>query len=245
MKLPNPEEKAENTRISLAQQKAQIISQFSQLGFDIKLKEQHVSLDEAEFVISGEPVPTAKMQGEQQAMGLAQQKQQMEQAEQQQQMQEQQQGMMGGMGGGEDMGGGEESIMAMQKTVPRSQRKFKGRTGGVTPDWHDKAPNEERDIDEYAEARASKNELTLSKTWVESLLEKGFSSPVIKEVTSDLSQMWFAQSGIDYVAQLSPSGITDVSKATFGDPTRFSRVQQKPPRPSNNGVIPLDDEQDY
>ena len=89
------------------------------------------------------------------------------------------------------------------------------------------------------------DELTLSKTWVESLLERGFTSPVIKEVTPDLSQMWFAQSGIDYVAQLTPSGITDVSKATFGDPTRFSRVQQKNPKPSNNGVIPLDDEQDY
>jgi len=256
IKLPQPEEKAENTRISLAQQKAQIINQFSQLGFDIKLKEQNVPLDEAEFVISGEPVPTAKMQGEQQAMGLAQQKQQMEQMEQQQQMQEQQQAMMGGMGGGEGMGGemppeagmggeGGEPIMAMQKTIPPSQRKFKGRTGGVTPDWHDKHPDEERDIDKYAEARANKNELTLSKTWVESLLERGFTSPVIKEVTPDLSQMWFAQSGIDYVAQLTPSGITDVSKATFGDPTRFSRVQQKNPKPSNNGVIPLDDEQDY
>jgi len=257
IQLPQPEEKAENTRISLTQQRIQIVSQFAQLGFDVKLKEQNVTLDEAEFVVSGEAVPTAQMQGEQQAMGLAQQKQQMEQQEQQQEMMEQQQAMAGAMGGemgggGVEMGGGMppeagggEPIMAMQKTIPPSQRKFKGRTGGVTPDWHDKHPDEERDIDEYAEARTNKNELSLSKTWVESLLLKGFSSPVIKEVTPDLTQMWFAQSGIDYVAQLSPTGITDVSKATFGDPTRFSRVQQKPPKPSNNGVIPLDDEQDY
>ena len=95
-----------------------------------------------------------------------------------------------------------------------------------TPDWHEKTPLEERDIDEYAEARAKKNELTLSKTWVESLLEKGFSSPLIKEITNDLSQMWFVQNGIDYVAQLSPSGITNVEKATFTDPTRFSKARQ-------------------
>ena len=62
------------------------------------------------------------------------------------------------------------------------------------------------------------------------MLEKGFSSPLIKEVTPDMSQMWFEQSGVDYVANLSPTGVTHVEKATFGDPTRFSRVQQKNPK---------------
>ena len=242
--LPNPEEKAENTRLSFAQQKIQIVNQFAQLGFEVKLKEQDVPIYDAEFIVSGDAVPTAKMQGEQMAMGIVQQKEQMEQ---QQQMQEQQQAM-GGMEGGEGMppeeGGGEE-MQLMEKSIPKSQRKFKGRTGGVTPNWADKHPDEERDIDEYTEARAKKNELTLSKTWVESLLEKGFTSPMIKEVTNDLSQMWFVQSGIDYVAQLSPSGITNVEKATFGDPTRFSRVQQEIPR-SRNGkssdVTDIDDD---
>ena len=70
---------------SFAQQKIQIVNQFAQLGFDIKLKEQDVALYDAEFIVSGEPVPTAKMQGEQMAMGIVQQKEQMEQ---QQQMQE-------------------------------------------------------------------------------------------------------------------------------------------------------------
>ena len=65
---------------------------------------------------------------------------------------------------------GWEPIQAMLKAYkPPSQRKFKGRMGGVTPDWSDKSPDEERDIDEYAEPRAKKNELTLSKSWVESL----------------------------------------------------------------------------
>ena len=182
-------------------------------------------------------------------MGIEQQKQQMEQMEQQQQMQEQQMAMQQAMGGEEGMPpeeGGEE-MQLMEKSIPPSQRKFKGRTGGVTPNWADKHPDEERDIDKYAEARANKNELTLSKTWVESLLEKGFSSPIIKEVSQDLSKMWFVQNNVDYVAQLSPTGITHVEKAMFGDATRFSRVQQKYPKRNGNSsdVQRIDDEDDF
>ena len=211
--LPQPEEKAENTRLSFAQQKAQIINQFAALGFDIKLKDQDVPLDEAQFVISGEMVQTAKMNGEQQAMGILQQKQQMEQMEQQAQM-----------GGAPPEEGGEEgAIQAMLKSIPPSQRKFKGRTAGQTPTDADKhaGTDEERDIDEYADARAKKNILTLSNTWVGSLMERGYSSPLIKEVTDDGSQMWFSQDGIDYVADLSGFGVTNVSKATF--PSRPER----------------------
>ena len=227
IKLPQPEEKAENTRLSFSQQKVQIANQFAQLGFDIKLKEQDVGFDEVDFIISGEAVPSAQMQGEQQAMGLAQAKQQMDQQEQQMSMQQAQ------MGGEEE--GGEDEMQLMEKSIPRHKRKFKGRTGGITPDWADKHPDEERDIDEYAEARANKNELTLSKTWVQSLNDRGFTSPIIKQLTPDSSQMWFSQNNIDYVAELSPTGITHVEKATFGDPTRFSRNQQKPPvKPKNN-----------
>lgn len=122
------------------------------------------------------------------------------------------------------------AIQAMQKSIPASQRKFKGRTGGVTPNWADKHPDEERDIDEYAEARANKNELTLSKTWIESLNEKGFGAPVIKQVSDDLSQMWFSENNVDYIAQLSATGVTTVEKAIFGDPTRFSRYKQEGPK---------------
>ena len=250
LKLPNPEEKAENTRLSFAQQKVQVVSQFAQLGFDIKLKEQDVPIWDADFIISGEPMPTAKMAAEQQAMGIEQQKQQMEQAQQQQEMQQQQAEMQQQMGGGEGMAGGEEGggeeMQLMEKSIPRSQRKFKGRTGGVTPDWHDKAPNEERDIDEYAEARNKKNELTLSTTWVESLYSKGFTSPLIKELSPDLTKMWFIQDNVDYVAQLSPTGVTHVEKAMFGTADRFSRVQQAVPkskRPSSD-VQRIDDDDD-
>ena len=246
LQLPNPEEKAENTRLSFAQQKVQVVSQFAQLGFDIKLKEQDVAIWDADFIISGELMPTAKMAAEQQAMGIEQQKQQMAQAQQQQEMQQQQAAMGGeeGMMGGEE-GGGEE-MQLMEKSIPRSQRKFKGRTGGVTPNWHDKAPDEERDIDEYAEARNKKNELTLSTTWVESLYSKGFTSPLIKELSSDLKKMWFVQDNVDYVAQLSATGVINVEKAMFGDADRYSRVQQKYPKRNGHSsdVQRVDDDDD-
>ena len=257
LKLPQPEEKAENTRLSFAQQKIQIVNQFSQLGFDVKLKEQDVDLYEAEFVVSGEPVPTAKMQGEQQLMGLEQQKKQIEMEEEQQALAQQQaeqqaeeQAAMEQLQTAEGQEGGEVQapsdavgIQAMQKAyVPPSQRKFKGRTGGVTPDWSDKHPDEERDIDEYAEAREEKNELTLSKTWIESLNEKGFGAPVIKQVSDDLSQMWFSENNVDYIANLSAKGVTTVEKAIFGDPTRFSRYKQEGRKATKPTEIDIEDE---
>tara|TARA_R110000824_G_scaffold74443_5_gene189240 strand:- start:5300 stop:7252 length:1953 start_codon:yes stop_codon:yes gene_type:complete len=242
--LGNPEEKAENTRLSFAQQKIQIVSQFSQLGFDIKLKEQDVDIWEADFLVSGEPMPTAKMAAEQQAMGIEQQKQQMQQMQEQQEQQAAMGGEEGGEGG-EEMGGEEGVLQEMLKSIPPSQRKFGGRTGGVTPNWADKHPDEERDIDEYAEARTKKNELTLSKSWIESLAEKGYSSPLIKDVSADLSQMWFVQNNVDYVAQLSPTGVTYVEKATFKNATRSSKVQQKFMPKGDRGMPVEDDDDDF
>jgi hypothetical protein len=244
IQLPQPEEKAENTRLSFAAQKIQIANQFSQLGFSVKLKEQDVPIWDADFIVSGEAVPTAQMQAEQLAMGVEAQKQQMQMQEQQMQEQqamvEQQQEDVEMEGEAPAEEGGD--IQAMMKSIPPSQRKFKGRTGGVTPDWSDKHPDEERDIDEYAEAR-NKNSLTLSKSWVESLADKGYASPIIKEVNPNMTQMWFSQSGIDYVAQLTPTGITTIEKATFADPTRLSRNKQEKPRATEPTEIQLDDEE--
>ena len=243
LQLPQPEEKAENTRISFAQQKIAIANQFSQLGFDVKLKEQDVPFWEADFIVSGEPVPTAQMQAEQTALGIQQTRNAMEQEEQQQQAMAEQQAAATEEGPIAPEEEGAEPIQAMQKAYkPPSQRKFKGRTGGVTPVWSDKHPDEERDIDAYTEAR-EKNELTLSKTWIESLSEKGFTSPLIKEVSSDMSQMWFEQNNVDYIAQLAGDSVTTVEKAIFGDATRFSRYKQTGNRkPTEPTKIELDDE---
>jgi hypothetical protein len=208
--LPTPEEKAEATRISFAQQRVGIASQLAQLGFEIKLKEDNIGLEEAEFIVTGEMAKTVQMQAQGQELQLEQQIQEAEKA---------QQGGEGGEGGEE---GGEAlpDIQAMEKSIPASERKFKGRTGGRTPDWQDKAPNEERDIDEWADKRKEKAEdrswgFEVSKTWMQSLNEQGFSTPIIKEVSPDGSQMWFIEKGVDYVANLSPKGLGEIKKATF------------------------------
>ena len=265
MELPQPEEKAEATRISFAQQRIQVASQYAQLGFEVRLKDQDVPLEDAEFVISGEYIPMSKIQGEQMEaqtdmMGeqgkmmeeqmkqkkdqAEQQKEQMEmqQQQQEQQQQEQQQGQPAQGGGEEEAPPGAadedgepgqrqpkqeeeappeegEPIQAMlMKTIPRSQRKFKGRTGGVTPDWTMKLPGEERNIEDYAEARSKANPLTLmqgSMTWVQGLMQKGYTSPNIREVSTDGKRMWFSQDGIDYVANLTGSGVTHIEKAVY------------------------------
>jgi DNA-binding transcriptional MerR regulator len=109
LELPTPEEKAEATRISFAQQRVSVASQLNQMGFTVRLQDQGANLEEIAFVIEGESVPMTQFQGESQALQIEQTMQQMEQQEQQQQMQQQQQEMMGGASpeGGEE-GEGEE-----------------------------------------------------------------------------------------------------------------------------------------
>lgn len=212
--LPNPEEKAEATKLSFIQQRAQIVTALAGLGFTMSLKEQEVDMLDAEFIISGNMVPSAEMAGEAQAMEVAQQEQQF----QLQQMQMEQQAE----GGGEQGGG-----MPMQAMLLKAEGKYNGRTGGITPDASMKLPGEERDIDEYAEARERKasermmglrknGKTALTKTWVGSLLEKGFTAPIVKELSPDAKKLWFTNDGIHYVADLGGQGnVLAVEKATF------------------------------
>ena len=107
--LPTPEEKAEATRISFAQQRVSVASQLNQMGFTVKLKDQGEDMESISFVIEGQSVPMSQLQGESQALQIEQTMQQMEQMEQQQQQQQQmmqQQGMAPPEGGEE----GEEEV---------------------------------------------------------------------------------------------------------------------------------------
>ena len=110
LELPTPEEKAEATRISFAQQRVSVASQLNQMGFTVKLQDQGANLEEIAFVIEGESVPMTQFQGETQALQIEQTMQQMEQ------LQQQQQDMLGGAspeGGGEEgEGEGGEDEMA-------------------------------------------------------------------------------------------------------------------------------------
>ena len=74
--------------------------------------------------------------------------------------------------------------------------------------------------------------MELSKNWIDTLVEKGFTSPLIKEVSPDLKQMWFSQDNIDYVAQLSSDGVGFIEKATFSNPEAFKQTKEQPKSPN-------------
>ena len=175
---------------------------YLQLGYEVKLKDDNVPLEEAEFVLAGKAVPMAQMQAEQMAMGL-------DQMEQQNEMMQQQMGAPTGVnpapgnqgaapGGGEGAGAAPAPAIPMQ-AMDLTKSKFNGRLAGQTPDWHDKSPLLDRVIDEYAKGREDANmpkgmgtpKKIKPTMWMNDLSQKGYTSPVIKDVTEDGKQMWF------------------------------------------------------
>ena len=63
------------------------------------------------------------------------------------------------------------------------------------------------------------------QTWVNSLMDKGFDMPFIKQVSPDGKQMWFTQDTVDYVAHLNGSGVVHIEKAK-PDPAVHSPFNQ-------------------
>jgi len=250
--LPNPEEKAEATRISFAQQRAQVVMMYQQLGFDVRLKDDSVDLDEAEFVISGIPVPLAQMQGEQMAIAVKQMEEQAAmQEEQMNEMAAQQPGMAGvnqapGNTGAAPAGGEGPGATPLQLM-------WENLTKGMNPEstLADITGRKEKDVDHDADERARKGENNSfglkdtgtppgkqlfsqkPKMWMESLMEKGYTTPVVKEVSPDNKQLWFVNDGIDYVANLNGSGVTHVQKAKFVDQSPPPKISYSPSQVGN------------
>jgi len=145
LELPTPEEKAEATIIAQTQQKVAIASQLAQMGFSVELKDkQEVDMKELEFVVSGDMVPQARMQGEQQAMQLEQQQQQLEQAKQQAEMAEMQAAIQEG-------GGEEDEEEGMEKSLEKSKYVAHRDIGELLRTDHDTKKAE--DEDEWEEER--------------------------------------------------------------------------------------------
>jgi hypothetical protein len=142
----------------------------------------------------------------------------------------------------------DDSLRQMQKAIQDLQK-------AITPDWHMKGPNEERDIDEWAEARQRKGEnrafgfkqpngrphkgtlklaVPTTKTWMDSLNEQGFLAPIIKGVNPEGTRMWIESGGQQFVAFLGMNGSARVEKATFKavtDPRRKPTVRTAVPTP--------------
>ena len=253
--LPNPEEKAEATKISFAQQRAQVVMMYQQLGYEVRLKDDGVNLDEAEFIITGQAVPMAQMQGEQMAIAVKQMEEQAAmQEEQMNQMMAQQEGQAGlnpapgniaaAPMGGEGMGAGPADATPLQMMW---QNLTKGTPGlnieSVNADNMGKKQNDDLDAEADARLKAGEDEqfglngtgtppgpnpyTQKPKAWINSLMEKGYSMPIVKEVSSDNKQLWFINDGIDYVANLNAGGVTHVAKAKMVD-------QSPPPKISYN-----------
>jgi len=226
MELPNPEEKAEATRISFALQRTQLAAQLAQLGYTINLKDPDVDVEEARFVISGKP-KMIEAQTEQMELGVEQAKQQMEQMEQQAEMEQQQQE---GAGGEEQMAPELAQLLQQQisKTIPRHKRKHKGIFGRITPDNSMVAVQNE--TDKTSEKTKEFYDMFATKSWMQDLMEKGYPSPLVKELSEDGSKLWFSQDDSNFVAFLHSGRLARVEKATFA----------KPPEVKTNTVTPTD-----
>ena len=218
--LPNPEEKAEATRISFSQQRVNNAKILLDMGYTLKLKNENVDMDDVMFVVTGEPVPLAQIEGESQALGVESMHQQVEQqaVQAQQQADAMAQQQQGGEGVPPEMNPmqlelSDDPVDAVK--VPRF---------GKVPTAMDKTPLMERDVDEYNESRDKKtidriHGLALSlgsggKTWIQDLMDKGF-TPIIKGPSPDGSRLWFESDGTEYVADLNGNGVGFIEKATF------------------------------
>jgi len=236
IELPNPEEKAEATRISFALQRTQLAAQLAQLGYTISLKDPHVDVEEARFVISGKP-KMMEAQTEQMELGVEQAKQQMEQMEQQAEMAQQQQ-EEGGEGGEEKQMAPElEQLLQQQiaKTIPRHKRKHKGIFGGITPDNSMVAVQAE--TDKASERRKDFYDMFATKSWMQDLIEKGYPAPLVKELSDDGSKLWFSQDNDDFVAFLHNGRFARVEKATFARPPEITRTEITQTNPVTEDVM--------
>ena len=209
MVLPNPEEKAEATRIAQSQQKAAIAQQMLGMGFDVKLKGNELKIDDLDFLISGEAVPTAKLAGEQQALALEQAEQQ---AAQQEAMMEQAQQEAA-------EGGGEE---APPEEAPPEEGSQEVPIENAVTDIPERIANIESKNIKNPELKKS----VTTSTWIDSLSDQGYQFPIIKQISPDGQQMWFSNNGEEYVGNLSGTGVEKIEKAYFGNPV-FSEAGGK------------------
>jgi len=215
MVLPNPEEKAEATRIAQSQQRAAIAQQMLNMGFDVALNGNKAKIDELDFVVSGEAVPVAKIQGEQQALAL-------EQAEQQA---AQQKTMMDAQAAQAAMGGEQ----APEQEQEQDQQESEPEEGSQEEPVQKAVVDTPRGFENLETSKFKNPDLSkgvTTSTWIDSLAEQGYQFPIIKQVSPDGSKIWFSNAGEEYTGHLGGSGINSIEKAYFGNPV-FSEAGGK------------------
>jgi len=215
MVLPNPEEKAEATRIAQSQQRAAIAQQMLNMGFDVVLNGNKVKIDELDFVVTGEAVPVAKIQGEQQALAL-------EQAEQQA---AQQKTMMDAQAAQAAAGGGQ----APEQEQGQDEQEGESEEGSQEEPVQKAVVDTPRGFENLKTSKFKNPDLSkgvATSTWIDSLSEQGYQFPIIKQISADGSKIWFSNAGEEYTGHLGGSGINSIEKAYFGNPV-FSEAGGK------------------
>jgi hypothetical protein len=216
--LPNPEEKAEATRIAQSQQRAAIAQQMLGMGFDVQLKGNQLKIDDLDFIVGGQPVPTAKLQGEQQALALEQAEQQAAMQEAMMEQQAEQQATAEASGPPQEEGGisteeGEEGEEEGSQEVPIEN---------AVPD----TPRGLENIESKNIKNPDLRKATSTSTWIDSLSSQGYEYPIVKQISPDGQHIWFSNNGEDYTGNLSGTGVDRIAKAYFGNPV-FSEAGGK------------------
>ena len=213
--LPNPEEKAEATRIAQSQQRTAIAAQMLGMGFDVNLAGNNLKIDQLDFIVSGQAVPTAKLQGEQQALALEQAEMQAAQAEAQMEMQAQQAEQQAAQGDVPEEGEGEGDVpVDAEGTVPEEE----------SEEGSQEVPVENAVVDtprgfENIQSKNIKNpdlkKGVTTSTWIDSLSDQGYQFPIIKQISPDGNKVWFSNNGEEYTGNLSGTGVDKIEKAYF------------------------------
>jgi len=169
-------------------------------------------------VVTGAPVPTAKLQGEQQALQLEQAEMQAAQAKammdaQQEQMEQAPEGGPPPQEGTEEMPKDETPEDEGSQEVPIEN---------AVTDIPERIANIESKNIKNPDLRKG----VTTSTWIDSLADQGYQFPIIKEVSADGRQIWFSNGGEEYVGNLGGSGINNIEKAYFGNPV-FSEAGGK------------------
>jgi len=238
LELPNPEEKAEATRISFALQRTQLAAQLAQLGYDVNLKDSSVDVEEARFVVSGEP-KMVEAQTKQMEQMVEMQDQQIEQMGQQAEMAQQQAAMGGGGEEGQQMSpdlaqllqqqSDDQTLLKSSSKTPFRNRKLKGRYPFGNP------PNSLRPVQDETDKLGERTEKFFdtfaTKSWMQDLADKGYPAPLIKDMSDDGTKLWFSQNESQYVAFLDDGRLSRVEKATFAkppEPTKTESISSNP-----------------
>ena len=83
----------------------------------------------------------------------------------------------------------------------------------------------QNETDKTADKRKYFYDMFATKSWMQDLMQKGYPSPLVKELSEDGSKLWFSQNGDNFVAYLHNGRLARVEKATFARPPEVKTTE--------------------